>query len=137
CNTSTLKRLSTGKYSHWMPVFSLYNIALTISWRGTFDLNPLFVSGKLGTISNSIISLLSTWYTGLWFYVLQHKFLQPFSFSRNKVKITSSFASIIRFSNCSFYFWYCNQYLNSYFIVIWNVWYFYYCIYYFDYYRYY
>ena|SRR5690606_3971973 len=27
-------------------IFSLYNIALTISWRGTFDLNPLFVSGK-------------------------------------------------------------------------------------------
>src|SRR5690606_13909131 len=89
CNTSTLNKLSTGKYSHWMPVFSLYNIALTISWRGTFDLNPLFLSGKYGTISISIISLLSTWYMGLWFYVLQHKFLQPFSFSRKKVKITS------------------------------------------------
>src|SRR5690554_7820020 len=32
------------------------------------------------TISNSIISLLSTWYTGLWFYVSQHKFPQPFTF---------------------------------------------------------
>src|SRR5690606_2173016 len=49
-------------------------------------------------ISNSIISLLSTWYTGLWFYVLQHKFLQPFSFSRKKVKI-NSFYKYYRTSN--------------------------------------
>src|SRR5690606_29207279 len=55
----------------------------------------------------------STWYTGLWFYVLQHKVLQPFSFSRKKVKITST-CKITKKSNCMTQFIFDTNYYRNY-----------------------